>query len=482
MLDRIQLTRRQLVASMAALAAMPSFAQISPSGQQKEYTRNAVEHLLRPLLLTKDPSLFRLAVDAYHQCILGKLRPIEAPFRHTWLAPGGGYEDQWLWDTTFVTDLLAILPGQREIIRGVYQNFWDFCDRWNIAKPEYAHGMVANFIAPFSEPDTGPDSRSGRNWRTFPAYSQAPLLAWGVERVFLRNQDLELVRTALPYLEAFHNWYWRERDITGIGLIAVGSYSGVTQHARYETNDLEVDLDTLQLTAHTIRHGANEGKWYGDILIPTNTAYLLLSEQSLSRLALAVHDHELAARSLARYQKGVLAMREHMWEEDAGCFLAVRRDSLEKIYNPTVGGFTPLMAGVPTTKQAARMAEVLDGPEWSTPLTIPTVIRTDKAFRSDGFWRGDVWPATVYQVTTGLVHYGHHKLAAKIAGANIDNAMRNGISEHYDSITGKPLGVAGLGMSAVVLTMALDGLSPAYQISARKTNLLYARTGQSGHA
>lgn len=468
MLDRVQLTRRQLVASLAAFAATPLFAEISKSTQQSEYTRDAVEQLLRPLFLTDDPALFRLAVDAYHECILGRLRPIEAPFHHTWLAPGGGYGGQWLWDTTFVTDLLAILPGQREIIRGIYQNFWDFCDRWNAAQPEYAHGMVANFIAPYSGADTGPESRAGKNWRTFPAYSQAPLLAWGVERVFLRNQDLELVRTALPYLEAFHNWYWRERDITGVGLIGVGSYSGVVQHARYETYDLEVDLDTLQLTTHTTRRGDHEGKWYGDILIPANTAYLLLSEQSLARLALAVHDRALAARSQDRYQKGVLAMREHMWDEDAGCFLAVRRDSHQKIVNPTVGGFTPLMAGVPTAKQAARMAEVLDEPGWSTPLRIPTVIRTDKAFRSDGFWRGDVWPATVYQVTNGLEHFGHQKLASKIAGANIDNAMRNGISEHYDSITGKPLGVAGLGMSAVVLTMALDGLSSAHRISARK--------------
>jgi hypothetical protein len=336
---------------------------------------------------------------------------------------------------------------------------------WPIFTPALIHGMVANFISPYSERDLF----SGRQWRTFPAYSQAPLLAWGVERVYLRNHDLQLVRTALPYLEAFHEWYWRERDVTNVGLIGVGSYSGATQHARYETYDHEVDLDSLQLTKHPSRRGAAEGNWYGDILIPSNTAYLLLSELSLSRLADATGDHRIASRRLDRYNKGQSAMREHMWDEDAGCFLAVRRDSLEKIHHPTVGSFTPLMAQVPTAAQAARMAEALSQKEWNTPLPIPTVSRDDKSFASDGFWRGDVWPTPVYQVATGLTHYNLFKTAIRLAETNIANAIRVGIHEHYDSLSGKPLGVSGLGMSAVILTMALDGLSPAHRISVAST-------------
>jgi glycogen debranching enzyme len=158
-------------------------------------------------------------------------------------------------------------------------------------------------------------------------------------------------------------------------------------------------------------------------------------------------------------------MREHMWDHDAGCFLAVRRDSLAKIDNPTMGGFTPLMALVPTAAQAARMAETLGHSDWNTPLPIPTVSRSDKTFVSDGFWRGDTWPAPVYQVATGLAHYNLLDTSTRLAGASIANAVRVGISEHYDSLSGKPLGVSGLGMSAVVLTMALDGLSPAHRIS-----------------
>ena len=95
-----------------------------------------------------------------------------------------------------------------------------------------------------------------------------------MERVYERNRDTELLRAGLPPLEDFHEWYWRERDVTGCGLIGVGSYSGDVQHARYETYDHEVDLDGLQLTPHPGRAvGLQNGAWYGDILIPANTAY-----------------------------------------------------------------------------------------------------------------------------------------------------------------------------------------------------------------
>lgn len=424
-------------------------------------THSQVEQLLKPLLVTADPELWQFAVTVYERCILGRIQPAEPPLRHAWLVPGGIYVGQWIWDTTFLTDLVAILPGRQEFIRGVYANYWEFQQRWNRAKPDYARGMVANFLAP----DSGPKGFSGKDWLTFPAYSQAPLLAWGVERVYARNRDLELVRQALEGLEAFHDWYWRERDLDGVGLVTVGSYDGVAQDARYETYDNEVDLDTLKLTPHPGRPaGASNGPWYGDIYIPANTSYLLQSERSLIRLAEAAGDAGLAARRRPILEKGVDAMQRHMWDEAQGCFLAVRRDGLRKLGTATIGGMVPLYAGIPTARQAARMAEALAGPHWNTPVPIPSVDRLDVQYKSDGFWRGDVWPSTVYQTLGGLAHYGHGKLVGELAGRLLDNALKVGVSEHYDSRTGARLGVEYLGMSAVLLTIALEGLSPRHAI------------------
>ena len=457
--------RRSFLAGAAASAYLLPYMLAQPSQDNaRELPPSPIgeelSEILRKLLVTDSPELLQFATKVFATCVLGKIRPPDPPLANAWIVPGGGYHAQWLWDTMFVADLLAILPGQEKILRGIFQNYWDFQERWDAAKPEFMHGMVANFMAPFD----APGARDGKQWREFPAYSQAPLLAWGMERVFRRNGDRELLRTGLTGLESFHEWYWRERDITGVGLIGVGSYSGDPQHARYETYDREVDLDGLRMIPHPSRTiGPDNRTWYGDIAIPANTAYLLLSEQSLERMATVVGDHDMATRRRVRYLKGAEAMRRHMWDVATGCFLAVQIESLEKIKSPTVGGFMPLLAHAPSQEQAEIMAATLKKPSWATPLPIPTVARTNLQYSSGEFWRGDVWPAPNYQVAAGLADYGHHDAAARIADATVANVLKAGISERYDSLSGAPLGVAGLGMSATTLTMILDGLtSPRY--------------------
>jgi glycogen debranching enzyme len=463
--------RRHLLGAIAGLtmSASASRASILRFGHESNWDapatdRDRVAAMLQPIFIAKDPAILRLVTDAYADCVLGKIHPPDPPLAHSWIVPGGGYYAQWLWDTMFVVDLLSILPGQQEIIRGVFQNYWDFQQRWNSVKPAFMHGMIANFIAPFD----GPAIRSGNDWETFPAYSQAPLLAWGMERVYRRNRDMELLRAGLRPLEDFHEWYWRERDVTACGLIGVGAYSGDPQHARYETYDREVDLDDLKMTPHPTRPpGSENGAWYGDMLIPANTAYLLLSELSLMRMAELVGDHEMAKRRRARYARGARSVRTHMWSDKLRCFLSVHRDSLAQIETPTVGGFMPLMARIPDASQAVKMASVLAEPAWATPLPIPTVERSNSSFASSEFWRGDVWPVPNYQVAKGLAAYDHRAVAAKIADLTIANALKVGISERYDSLSGAPLGVRGLGMSAAVITMMLDGITSRYHLGIR---------------
>ena len=103
-----------------------------------------------------------------------------------------------------------------------------------------------------------------------------------------------------------------------------------------------------------------------------------------------------------------------------------------------------------------------------TPLPVPTVDRTDKRWKSDAFWRGDVWPPTNYQIASGLAAYGHTDLAADIADKTIANAIKNGISEHYDSVSGKPLGVRDYCMSCTLVTMMLDGLTGEHKLVPRQ--------------
>ena len=409
---------------------------------------------IRDLLESDDPEVLALAQRVFDKCVLEKLQPPVEPLQHTWVRPGGPYYNgQWIWDTMFVVDLLSLLPDRKKVIRDIFQNYWDFQDRWNKDAPEYARDMVTVAIK------TAPQEVR--------QFSQIPILAWGVERVYRRNGDKELLRQCLGRLERFHDWFWRERDLHDNGLITLGAYTGVLQHAKWETFDYECNMDSMRMTVHPTRKSPKEGAWYADICVPGNNAYLIMGERSLARLAEIAGDKEMAARRTLRAEKGIKGMRDHMWDEAAGTFLSVKRDTLEKIPVATIGSWIPLAAGVPTEAMAKRMAEVLASPAWMTPLPVPTVDRTDRRWKSSDFWRGDVWPPTNYQIAGGLAAYGHADLAADISDKTIANAIKNGINEHYDSISGRPLGVQDYCMSSTLVTMMLDGLTKRHKLKLR---------------
>jgi len=409
---------------------------------------------IHSLFESDSEEVLTLAEAVFRKCILEKIMPPTPPLKNTWVVPGGPYyKGQWIWDTMFVVDLLSILPGKNKVIRDIFQNYWDFQDRWNRQMPDYAQDMIT--VAIKTEP------------QEVRQFSQIPILAWGVERVYRRNGDMQLLKQCLGRLERFHDWYWRERDVTDVGLVTVGSYSGKLQHARWETFDYECNMDGLKLTVHPSRKGPNEGAWYGDICVTGNTSYLIIAERSLARLAEIVGDKQMAARRKRRIDKAVRAMRDHMWDEEAGTFLSVKRDTMERVPVATIGSWIPLTAGVPTEAMARRMAEVLASPAWQTPLPVPTVDRTDPRWKSSGFWRGDVWPSTNYQIARGLADYGHKSLAADIADKTVANAIKNGINEHYDSVSGKGIGVKNYCMSCTLVTMMLDGLTQKHKLKLR---------------
>jgi len=80
---------------------------------------------IKSLFESSDPKLIRLAEDVFRQCVLGKIKPPEGTLKHRWLQAGTGndFYGQWIWDTMFEVDLMAILPEKRGLIREIFQNY-----------------------------------------------------------------------------------------------------------------------------------------------------------------------------------------------------------------------------------------------------------------------------------------------------------------------------------------------------------------------
>jgi hypothetical protein len=102
----MNLKRRNFIATTAAAvtslwdSALPGLFAAAP------------DTLPDGLFESPDPAVRKLAAEVYQQCILGKVFPPRGCLKQRWIAPGGGYNGQWIWDTMFVVDLLSILPGK----------------------------------------------------------------------------------------------------------------------------------------------------------------------------------------------------------------------------------------------------------------------------------------------------------------------------------------------------------------------------------
>ncbi len=231
-----------------------------PEEFRRQAQRRVAEYLprLRALVRTEDPALNALVEGIYAECVTGKLfDPLPPELPHRWLAPGGSYFlGQWLWDTMFVVIAFAPLDDDA-VVREVFENYWYTIEHNPDApKGSVRYGMVPNFMG-------AARAAQGRGWPPV-GYSQIPILGWGVLGVFRQTNDRALVERALPLLVAFDEWYSRERDVDGDGLIEYGAYEAVErnscrlQTARFETFDFHLPLDGMAMTPHPRR--PNEGR------------------------------------------------------------------------------------------------------------------------------------------------------------------------------------------------------------------------------
>ena len=128
--------------------------------------RQECEAVVNQAFLIDDPALKRLVTDIVQLCAFQHVLPPWPPLRHRFITPGGIYRGQWIWDTMFVTDVLRLLPGQSGLPREVFQNYWDFQERWSAIRPAWAHGMIACGMRP------------ERDWTTSGSqFSMVPLVA-----------------------------------------------------------------------------------------------------------------------------------------------------------------------------------------------------------------------------------------------------------------------------------------------------------------
>ncbi|MDE2803930.1 MAG: trehalase family glycosidase [Gemmatimonadota bacterium] len=300
------------------------------------------------------------------------------------------------------------------------------------------------------------------NWRSrrsgTPDRSQPPVGSFAALKLHLTCPDADALAAAWPGLRAWSDWWVADkrgrprREGLTPGLLAWGSDTALVP-GRKQVPEWEVDASGHQRAAWESGQDDlalwEEAEWDPEREVLAMSAvdlcsYRALDLECLSRIGRILGDPLAADKLEAERRRLVAAMNRVLWSETSGLFL----DELPTGHSQRVAAsnFLPLIAGVPSARQAQRMVGVLRDPArfWGD-WVVPTISRDDPAFDDQQYWRGSIWPPMNYLVLQGLRRYGFDELASELAWKGavmfLADRRRTGFCrENFDARSGQGRG------------------------------------------
>ena len=387
--------------------------------------------------------------------------------RGTYTVPTKGlYPFQWNWDSC----LTAL--GQRHV---------DEARAWTEIETLFAHqwedGMVPHIVFHVESDQyfPGPDVW-GTNRPTIATsgITQPPVAGFAAKRIFDGATDRglaeERARRLLPKIDAWHKWFFANRDPHGEGLVAilhpwesgrdnsidwdaaldrvptegVGEYTRRdTQHADPAHRPTKAQYDRYLWLVQRFRgldwdnsklHDASPFQ----VVDPGFNAILIRSCTDLADLAEALGETAIAADNRARAKKGLAAM-EGLWSEPHSQYLCRDRTINALIESASIGGILAALAAIPPTL-ARSIARTIERFSQSVTFSVPSHDPTDSRFDAPRYWRGPVWLVTNYMIADGMAAAGETVVAQLIVDSSLELIEKSGFAEYYDPISGAPCG------------------------------------------
>lgn len=358
------------------------------------------------------------------------------PAGRKWIFPGPDRSfDHWTifeWDS-FFNALEACQESPKhalDIVRSVLET-------------QYPNGNIPNWRGRFSGT---------------PDRSQPPVGSYIVLKLFQRLGDPELVRYAYPFLRKWHS-FWKDkkdngparRDGNGDGLLEWGTDTELLsdkvppweekasgkQRAMWESGQDDLpNWDEAGFNEETGTLTMN--------CLDLNSLYTL-DAWCLGQMAQILNRREEYESYINEYEKMKSLINHFLWNEKEGFYFDRHWDGRFSS-KKAASNFYPLLARIPSEKQALEMVKHLLNPkEFWGDYVLPTISRDDPAFKDQQYWRGTIWPPTNYLVYQGLKAYGFDVVASEFAKKSAELFLRSWENfqlcpENFDSRTGEPGG------------------------------------------
>ncbi len=350
------------------------------------------------------------------------------------------------WDTLYSPQLDLVFPSISRHWAEGWGNWvvgeWDcFFDSLLTSLEDEAQTAAGIHAILSSQTPTGlvPNIASGNG--ITPDRSEPPVASYLVWKVYERREDRALLEWAYPRLKKYHEWWLNDRgdgqpwrDGNRDGLLELGSDrgSGATVGGRGKLQDAKYES------------GMDDSPMYDDVVYDPHTYTMNLADvglnslytldaECLAKIAAILGKDEDSRKFAADYERHKQLVREKLWNEKDGIYENRYWDGrFSNRLSPT--NFYPLLAGIATPEQAARMIKehLLNPQEFWGKYVTPTIARDDPAFHDQFYWRGDIWAPTNYLLYEGVNRYRFDDVALEYAEKSYNLFMDDWRGNQHD--------------------------------------------------
>ena len=333
--------------------------------------------------------------------------PPAVPLR-SHLATGGKFTGIFLWDTAFCTRWAQYRPDRFPL--------FDSLD--NLYRLQSEAGFISREY-----------QRDGKVYWSceHPVAFAPPLLAWAELELFRAGiSDSARLRRVFPALRRHHDFcrshYRRDDglyfgDALGCGMDDLPrmplaprpdlAHAGIDFELRFITAD---DKQMWNYINGKPLHSWNRQMGWIDM-----SSQMALDAECLAAIAETLGHPRVAARFRAEHDDLARRINEFCWDEARGFYFD--RCEADIIPRYHAGAFWPMIAGVVPPERAGRIVETLRDPAiFDRLVPLASLGANDPEFDPEnGYWRGAVWPPTVYIALLGLQRIGQRDAAVGFA-------------------------------------------------------------------
>lgn len=360
------------------------------------------------------------------------------------------YPNQWLWDSAFHAVAWAAVGDER-----------GSTELGGIFAAQLDNGFVPHMRYAGDEMYRGPLTGSS-------SYTQPPLYAHAARYLASRGLAAESAVIVAAGRGLDYLWEHRRGD-DGLLFIVHPWEAGSDDSPRWDSwvgtsawSREEWTAFDLRLVPATSWSDAGDAVW-SDAFVVAPAGFNALVAHALAEHAAITGDDRNAIRSRTL----AAAIDRRLW--DPATDLWVDRAIVgggESCTVPTLDGVLPALVTTDPGKAARALDQLSDESRFAAPFGPAFVWRGHPTYRSDGYWRGAVWPQLAYLVWLAAHRWGRRDLALHVAETAVGGTLRSGFSEYWDAETGEACGATPQTWSAIAAAYANPPLVPAISPSA----------------